>query len=76
MNVHHPGLPIRPVYLDYNATTPIDPRVAEALQPVPGRLVRQPGQSPRPRRRTGRCAAYRACAARRLYRRRPRRRHL
>lgn len=30
----HPGLPPRPIYLDYNATTPVDPRVLDALVPV------------------------------------------
>ncbi|MFI6456978.1 cysteine desulfurase family protein [Streptosporangium amethystogenes] len=29
----HPGLAGGPVYLDYNATTPVDPRVAEAALP-------------------------------------------
>ncbi|MGW2073502.1 cysteine desulfurase family protein [Streptomyces sp. NPDC001953] len=29
----HPGLADGPVYLDYNATTPVDPRVAAAMQP-------------------------------------------
>ncbi|MBT2456845.1 cysteine desulfurase family protein [Streptomyces sp. ISL-86] len=29
----HPGLADGPVYLDYNATTPVDPRVAKAMTP-------------------------------------------
>ncbi|MFJ2737451.1 MULTISPECIES: cysteine desulfurase family protein [unclassified Streptomyces] len=29
----HPGLTSGPVYLDYNATTPVDPRVADAMVP-------------------------------------------
>jgi len=30
----HPDLPARPIYLDYNATTPVDPRVLDALVPA------------------------------------------
>lgn len=30
---NHPGLTDRPIYLDYNATTPTDPRVVDAMLP-------------------------------------------
>jgi cysteine desulfurase len=30
---HHPALADGPIYLDYNATTPVDPRMAEIVQP-------------------------------------------
>lgn len=33
MNRQHPGLVDRPIYLDYNGTTPIDPAVLEAMLP-------------------------------------------
>lgn len=33
MTAYHPDLPATPVYLDYNATTPVDPRVLQALVP-------------------------------------------
>jgi cysteine desulfurase len=33
MVVRHPGLVPNSVYLDYNATTPVDPRVVEAMLP-------------------------------------------
>ena len=33
MTAPHPALADGPIYLDYNATTPVDPRVAEAVWP-------------------------------------------
>ena len=33
-SVIHPGLAPDLIYLDYNATTPVDPRVVEAMLPT------------------------------------------
>src|SRR5579859_8164253 len=33
MVMNHPGLENSPIYLDYNATTPVDPVVVEAMMP-------------------------------------------
>src|SRR5207244_12879284 len=33
MTTAHPGLQDGPIYLDYNATTPVDPIVVEAMLP-------------------------------------------
>ncbi len=33
MSIQHPGLHNGPIYLDYNATTPVDPAVVEAMLP-------------------------------------------
>src|SRR5437899_6023620 len=33
MTTTHPGLQDGPIYLDYNATTPVDPVVVEAMLP-------------------------------------------
>ncbi|MEU1268617.1 cysteine desulfurase family protein [Streptomyces sp. NPDC005799] len=41
----HPGLVGGPVYLDYNATTPVDPRVAEAMLPHLTDLFGNPSSS-------------------------------
>jgi len=34
----------QPIYLDYSATTPVDPRVAEKNDSLPDRKIRQPGE--------------------------------
>lgn len=39
---HHPGLAGGPVYLDYNATTPVDPRVVETMLPHLGEQFGNP----------------------------------
>jgi len=67
MDIHHSGLTNGPVYLDYNATTPVDPRAAEALQPYLTTWFGNPVQHPRLRRRTRRGAAYRSDAGRRAH---------
>ncbi|ACU69484.1 aminotransferase class V [Catenulispora acidiphila DSM 44928] len=41
----HPGLAGGPVYLDYNATTPVDPRVADAMVPHLTYLFGNPSSS-------------------------------
>ncbi|WP_069812799.1 cysteine desulfurase family protein [Streptomyces sp. TP-A0874] len=41
----HPGLADGPVYLDYNATTPVDPRVAETMGPHLTALFGNPSSS-------------------------------
>jgi cysteine desulfurase len=41
----HPGLRGGPVYLDYNATTPVDPRVVEAMLPHLGHYFGNPSSS-------------------------------
>ncbi|AGS67229.1 cysteine desulfurase family protein [Streptomyces collinus] len=40
-----PGPPDGPVYLDYNATTPVDPRVVEAMMPYLTRFFGNPSSS-------------------------------
>ena len=42
----HPGLSNGPIYLDYNATTPVDPRVVEAALPYLTEHFRQPIEHP------------------------------
>src|SRR4051794_9779841 len=41
----HPGLADGPIYLDYNATTPVDPRVVEAALPYLTRHFGNPSSS-------------------------------
>ncbi|MGC0339612.1 cysteine desulfurase family protein [Streptomyces sp. SLBN-8D4] len=41
----HPGLRGWPVYLDYNATTPVDPRVVDAMLPHVGHHFGNPSSS-------------------------------
>ncbi|MEV6923916.1 aminotransferase class V-fold PLP-dependent enzyme [Dactylosporangium sp. NPDC051485] len=41
----HPGLAGGPVYLDYNATTPVDPRVADAMAPYLTALFGNPSST-------------------------------
>jgi cysteine desulfurase len=41
------GTPEDPIYLDYNATTPVDPRVAEAMQPFLSGCYGNPSSSHR-----------------------------
>ncbi|MFI7642735.1 aminotransferase class V-fold PLP-dependent enzyme [Nonomuraea sp. NPDC049400] len=54
----HPGLADGPVYLDYNATTPVDPRVTEQVARQLGGLFGNPSSShsygERPRAALGR----------------------
>ena len=62
-----------PIYMDYHATTPVDPRVLEAMLPVLQREVRQRGE-PQPRLRLDgrRGRRLRARADRQAHRRRER----
>jgi cysteine desulfurase len=41
----HPGLAGGPAYLDYNATTPVDPRVSEAMLPHLAEFFGNPSSS-------------------------------
>jgi cysteine desulfurase len=43
--MNHPGLDGNVIYLDYNATTPVDPRVAEAAWPYVTRFFGNPSTS-------------------------------
>ena len=43
----HPGLKDGPIYLDYNATTPVDPAVVEAMLPYLSRHFGNPSSSHR-----------------------------
>ena len=40
-----PDLPRRPIYLDHNATTPVDTRVVQALLPALGRDFGNPSSA-------------------------------
>jgi cysteine desulfurase len=42
----HPGHADGPIYLDYNATTPVDPRVVDAALPCLTHHFGQPLQQP------------------------------
>jgi len=43
--MRHPGLTDGPIYLDYNATTPVDPHVVEAALPYLTRHFGNPSSS-------------------------------
>ena len=74
----HPDLAGGPVYLDYNATTPVDPRVAEAMRPYLADWFGNPSSGhaygdrahagPRPRPRPGRRADRRGRRGDRVHR--------
>jgi hypothetical protein len=49
-----PGLADGPIYLDYNATTPVDPRVVDAALPYLTHHFGQPLRQPHLRRKATR----------------------